>query len=67
MREREENHPPSMSHPDYLVNPHSRPGKARVQSAKGEKDVDNAIESIRELKQSLVSNATQQNLSPTTG
>ena len=67
MREREENHALSISHPDYLVNPHSRTGKARVQSAKGEKDVDNAIESIRELKQSLVSNATQQNLSPTTG
>jgi hypothetical protein len=46
MREREENHPLSISHPDYLVNPHSRTGKARVQSAKGEKDVDNAIESI---------------------
>ncbi|XP_071120372.1 uncharacterized protein [Mytilus edulis] len=67
MREREETHPLSVSHPDYLINPHNRAGKTRVQSAKGEKDVDNAVESIRELRQSLVSNATQQNLSPTTG
>ncbi|CAG2184755.1 AGBL2_3 [Mytilus edulis] len=67
MREREETHPLSVSHPDYLINPHNRTGKTRVQSAKGEKDVDNAVESIRELRQSLVSNATQQNLSPTTG
>ena len=67
MRDRGDSNPLSASHPNYLVNPHGRTGKSRVQSAKNEKDVDSAIESIRELRQSLVSNATQQKLSPTTG
>lgn len=52
---------------DYVQNPHShRP--PRVKSAKhGGEEINSAIQSIKDLRQSLASSAVNSNLSPTAG
>uniref|UniRef100_A0A8W8N829 Uncharacterized protein n=1 Tax=Magallana gigas TaxID=29159 RepID=A0A8W8N829_MAGGI len=67
MRESDDDPGPSTEGPDYLQDPHHHNGP-RVKSAKGGKEMDSVVESIKELRQSLANNAMQQNhLSPTTG
>ena len=68
MRESDDDPIPGSEGPDYVTDPHKRTGP-RVKSAKKGKDMDHAIESIKELRQSLANNAIlqPQNLSPTTG
>lgn len=53
--------------PDYVKDPH--PHKPpRVSSAKGGgEEMNSAIQSIKDLRQSLVSTASNSNLSPTAG
>ena len=53
--------------PDYVQDPHShRP--PRVKSAKaGGEEMNSAIQSIKDLRQSLASTAANSNLSPTAG
>ena len=52
--------------PDYVRDPHShRP--QRVKSAKDKGEINSAIQSIRDLRQSLASSAVNSNLSPTAG
>ena len=52
---------------DYVKNPHkNRP--PRVKSAKhGGEEINSAIQSIKDLRQSLASSAVNSNLSPTAG
>lgn len=64
MHESEEE--PVVEGPDYVTDPHTRK-EPRVKSAKCTEEVDSAIESIKELRQSLATTAIQQNLSPTAG
>ncbi|XP_062596008.1 uncharacterized protein LOC134257410 [Saccostrea cucullata] len=67
MRESDDDASQTKEGPDYLQDPHHH-GGPRVKSAKGGKDIDSMVESIKELRQSLANNAMQQNhLSPTTG
>ncbi|KAK3103578.1 hypothetical protein FSP39_020320 [Pinctada imbricata] len=67
MHESDEEHVTGNEGANYLVDPHKYQGP-RVKSAKKGKDMDKAIESIKELRQSLANNAIQQQtLSPTTG
>ena len=66
MRDSDEEKPQVLEGPDYLVDPHSHKGP-RVKSAKVQEDVDTTMESIKELRQSLASNAVQQNFNPPTG
>ncbi|XP_055996439.1 uncharacterized protein LOC125682998 isoform X5 [Ostrea edulis] len=66
MRESDDDPAHQTEGPDYLQDPHQHTGP-RVKSAKGGKEMDSVVESIKELRQSLANNAIQQNLSPTTG
>ncbi|XP_033752489.1 uncharacterized protein LOC117336185 isoform X9 [Pecten maximus] len=66
MRESDEDHGPGIEGPDYVTDPHSHK-EPRVKSAQSTEEVDSAIESIKELRQSLATTAIQQNLSPTAG
>lgn len=66
MRESDEDRGPGIEGPDYVTDPHSHK-EPRVKSAQSTEEVDSAIESIKELRQSLASTAIQQNLSPTAG
>ena len=66
MRESDDDPGPSTDGPDYVQDPHRYNGP-RIKSAKGGKEMDSVVESIKELRQSLATNAMQQNLSPTTG
>ncbi|XP_061174704.1 uncharacterized protein LOC133183807 isoform X2 [Saccostrea echinata] len=66
MRESDDDASQTKEGPDYIQDPHHH-GGPRVKSAKGGKDLDSMVESIKELRQSLANNAMQQNLSPTTG
>ena len=53
--------------PDYVKDPHSHQ-PPRVSSAKGGgEEMNSAIQSIKDLRQSLVSTASNSNLSPTAG
>ncbi|XP_021353361.1 cytosolic carboxypeptidase 2-like isoform X26 [Mizuhopecten yessoensis] len=66
MRESDEDHGAGIEGPDYVTDPHTRK-EPRVKSAQSTEEVDSAIESIKELRQSLATTAIQQNLSPTAG
>lgn len=53
--------------PDYVKDPHTHK-PPRVSSAKGGgEEMNSAIQSIKDLRQSLVSTASNSNLSPTAG
>ena len=52
--------------PDFVKNPHAH-NPPRVSSAKSGEEMNSAIQSIKDLRQSLVSTATNSNLSPTAG
>jgi hypothetical protein len=66
MRESDDDPVHQTEGPDYVQDPHHQTGP-RVKSAKGGREMDSVVESIKELRQSLATNAMQQNLSPTTG
>ena len=53
--------------PDFVKDPHTH-NPPRVSSAKsGGEEMNSAIQSIKDLRQSLVSTASNSNLSPTAG